>query len=203
MSYLILDSDRIAKGMTVSNTGAADLSLGLLRQAQFFLLEAGFIGFAILAIHRSGEVVIALVVLALLPLAHFGPGNDIVMRASIPSLAVLAIGACLALTGEWPGEKVRRNKLLLGGLLAIGAVTPIQEFARDAVLPSWPINRQATLIAVSCGGYPAHYVARLGDQAITRLMKTSHQLAVEPILDRRSCANPAANLMWRAGLLND
>jgi hypothetical protein len=203
VSYLILDSDRIAKGMTVGNGGAADLSLGLLRQAQFFLLEAGFIGFAILAIHRSSEVVIALVALALLPLAHLGPGNDIVMRASIPSLAVLAIGACLALTREWPGEKVRRNKILLGCLLAIGAVTPIQEFARDVVLPSWPINMQFTLIGVSCGGYPAHYVARLGDQTVTHLMRTPHQLAVEPILDRRSCVNPAVNLMWRAGLLND
>jgi hypothetical protein len=202
-SYLILDPGRIAKGMTVGNSGALDLGLGLLRQAQFFLLEAGFIGFAILFIHRSGEVVLALVVLALLPLAHLGPGNDIVMRGSIPSLAVLTIGAALALTRDWPGEKVRRNKILLGCMLAIGAVTPLQEFARDAVLPSWPINMQATLIAVNCGGYPAHYVARLGDQAITHLMRTPHQLTVEPILDRRSCANPAANLMWRAGLYND
>jgi hypothetical protein len=103
---------------------------------------------------------------------------------------VLTIGAALALTRDWPGEKVRRNKILLGCLLAIGAVTPIQEFARDAVLPSWPINMQATLIAVNCGSYPAPYVARLGDQTITHLMRAPHQLAVEPILDRRSCANP-------------
>ena len=202
-SYLILDSGRIAKGMTVSNSGAVDLSLGLLRQAQFFLLEAGFIGFAILVIHRSSEVVIALVVLALLPLAYLGPGNDIVMRASIPSLAVLTIGACLALARDWPGRNVRRYKIWLGCMLAIGAVTPIQEFARDAVLPSWPINTQATLIGVNCGGYPPHYVAGLGTQTITHLMKAPHRLTVEPILSRRSCANPAVELMWRGGLLND
>ncbi len=202
-SYLILDPGRIPRGMSVGNGGAVDLMFTLLRQAQFFLLEAGFIGFAILAIHRSSEIVIALAILALLPLAQLGPGNDIVMRASIPSLAVLAIAACLALIREWPGEKVRRNKILLGCLLAIGAVTPIQEFARAAVLPAWPINTQATLLGVNCGGYAPHYVAGLGNQTITHLMKTPHRLTVEPVLDRRSCVNPAIDLMWRGGLLND
>jgi lysylphosphatidylglycerol synthetase-like protein (DUF2156 family) len=188
--------------MAVANSGTLDFTVDLLRQTQFFLLEAGFIGFAILAIHRSSEVVIALVALALLPFAYLGPANDIVMRASIPSLAVLTIGACLALARDWPGRNVRRYKILLGCMLAIGAVTPIQEFARDVVLPSWPINLHATLIGVNCGGYPAHYVARLGNQAITHLMRAPHRLALESP-ERRSCMNPAVNLMWRGGLLND
>lgn len=202
VSYLTLDPNRIAKGMSVGTGGATGVTLDLLRQAQFFLLEAGFIGFAILWIRRSYEVVIALLVLALLPLVYLGPGNDIVMRASIPSLAVLAVGACLALCREEAGENMRRKKLLLGCLLAIGAVTPIQEFARAAILPSWPINVKATLIATVCGGYPAHYVARLGNQTITHIMRAPHRLAVET-LDRRSCVNPAIYLMWRGGLLND
>lgn len=202
-AYLIMDPGRIPRGMSVGHGDAVDLTFGLLRQAQFFLLEAGFIGFAILAMHRSAEVVISLVVLALLPLAYLGPGNDIVMRASIPSLAVLAIGACLALTGEWPGEKARRNRILLGCLLAIGAITPLQEFARAAILPAWPIDTQATLIGVNCGGYPPHYVAGLGRQIISHLMRAPHRLTVEPVLSRRSCENPAIDLMWRGGLLND
>ena len=99
-AYLTLDAGRIPKGWTVGTGGAgtAAIATDLSRQAAFFLLEAGFIGFAILAIRRSSAVVLALVILALLPLGKFGAANDLVMRASIPSLAVLAIGAACALT---------------------------------------------------------------------------------------------------------
>ena len=101
-AYLTLDAGRIPRGWTLggSGTGLPGIAMGLLHQAQFFLLEAGFIGIAMLAVRRSSQVVLALGVLALLPLASFGAANDLVMRASIPGLAVLAIGACLALTRD-------------------------------------------------------------------------------------------------------
>lgn len=199
-AYLVLDPGGIAKGIAVDRGGIDDGVMAMLRQAQFFLLEAGFIGFAVLAIRRSIEVVLALVILALLPLVYLGPGNDLVMRGSIPSLAVLAIGACLALSTHGAAPALRRKKILLLGLLAVGSVTAVQEFARAVVLNAWPINLQATLIGANCGSYPPHYVARLGSQAIRYLLRTPHRLALGP-LTVHTCDNPAVDLMWKGGLL--
>jgi hypothetical protein len=198
--YLTLDPGGIAKGFAVVSGGVLDESMDLLRHMHFFLLEAGFLGFAILLIRRSGEVVLALIVLTLLPMAYFGPGNDLVMRASIPSLAVLAVGACLSLAHSGADPKLRQKKILLVCLLAIGAVTPVQEFARAAVLDSWPLNLQATLIAVNCNTYPPHYVAHLDSQAIRHLLRAPHRLAVGPVT-RQTCQNPASELMWPRGRL--
>jgi hypothetical protein len=85
-------------------------------------------------------------------------------------------------------------------LLAVGAVTPVQEFARAAVLPVWPIDLQSTLVAANCGGYPAHYIARLEDQPIRRLLREPHDLGFDPQAGR-ACNNPAEMLMWLKGLL--
>ena len=88
------------KGWTIGRDGfgAAAVALDLVRHVEFFVLEAGLIGAAILAIRASRQVVLALAILALLPLVSFGAANDFVMRVSIPSLTVLAIAACRALT---------------------------------------------------------------------------------------------------------
>lgn len=191
--YLTLDSGAIPRGWSVGDAhgGAAT---NVVRQMQFFLLEAGLIGFAILAIRRCAAVGLALVILALLPLAHLGPFNDLVMRASIPSLTVLAIGASTALLRAAPGGAGWGKKLMLGGLLAVGAITPVQEFARAFILPSWPINLNATLVGASCGGFPPHYVARLGEGVAARILRRPHALALGP-QGPQSCTNPAAVMM--------
>jgi hypothetical protein len=199
-AYLALDPTQIAKGMALANDSAADATMDLLRQAQFFLLEAGFIGIAILLMHRSAEVALALLILAVLPFAYLGPGNDLVMRASIPSLAVLAIGASLALIGKCADDRGLRKKVFLGGLLAVGAVTPMAEFARAAILPAWPINLRANLIGANCGSFAPHYVAKLGGEAITHLLRAPKRFALG-VQGREDCYNPALELMWRASPL--
>ena len=199
-AYLDLDPSHIPKGLALARGSLGDMPLALSSHAQFFLLEAGFIGFAILVLRRAREVVIALLILALLPFAYFGPANDFVMRVSIPSLAVLAIGACLALV-ETTGEKrALRKKVFLGGLLAVGAVTPVAEFARAVMLPTWPINMRATLIGANCATFPPHYVARLGGEVFTHLLRDPHRIALGP-LGRDACDNPALDLMWRGSPL--
>jgi len=125
------------------------------------------------------------------------------------SLTVLAIGASLALAGK-PGEPPRgaplsvgARKALLGCLLLVGAVTPLHEIARAALLPAWPINREATLIGAACGRYPAHYVARLGEsrlaQAFEQLLRSPHALPLGH-LGPAACENPAVRLMKERGL---
>jgi len=196
--YLALDLSHIPKGVSLGRDGFLETIMDLSRQAQFFLLEAGFIGFAILAIRWSSEVVLALAILAVLPVVYLGPGNDLVMRASIPSLAVLAIGACLALSRESSKiSALRKKRIVLCVFLTIGAVTPAQEIARTAVLSPWPINLQASLIAAGCGQFRhlPHYVARLGSEPITVPLRQPHRLAIGP-LGPQSCDNPALLVMW-------
>jgi hypothetical protein len=208
-AYLTLDAGRIPKGWTIGGHGfgAAAITDDLWRQAEFFLLEAGFLGFAILSIRRSAVVILALCVLAVLPFGSFGGANDFVMRVSIPSLTVLAIGACLALfarpiaggTSAAPAPitaSLRVKKAALVGLLLIGAVTPFQEFARAAALDPWPANLDATLIDVWCGTFPPHYVARLRGQLVAALLRSPHTL--QPgIAPSNACANPAFEIERR------
>lgn len=198
-AFLVLDPGGIPSGLSTSGK-RSDLAMDLAQQAQFFLLEAGFLGAALLWIQRSPQTVLALVILALLPIANFGPGNDLVMRASIPSLVALAIGASLALVQDSTEKFDLRKKVLLGGLLALGATTAVEEIARAVIVPTWPLNLQATLIGVNCGTYPPHYVARLKDQVIGNLMRHVSQLPIGP-LGPASCDNPGHDLMWNWNLV--
>jgi hypothetical protein len=195
-AYLVLDPGRLPKGVAVGRQD--DLLMDLLQQAQFFLLEAGIIGAAILVLHRSSQVALALAILALLPLVYLGPANDLVMRASIPSLALLTIASCLALIEPAADKKRFRYKAVLAGLLVIGAVTPVEEIARALLLPAWPVNMTATLIGADCGHFSPHYVARLGDEEIGHLMRPTHRIPLGP-QGPASCGNPAFELMWSWG----
>jgi hypothetical protein len=194
-AYLTLDTGRVPRGWTIGRhgLGAVAVARDLWRHAEFFLLEAGLIGAAILAIRASRQVVLALAILALLPLVSFGAANDFVMRVSIPSLAVLAIAAWRALAEAAPNPPARMKRAALAGLLVLGAVTPLQEFARAAVLAPWPINLDATLVGAACGSYPPHYVAHLQGQWLSEVLRPAHPLPLGP-LDGASCANPALRI---------
>jgi hypothetical protein len=208
-AYLTLDAGRIPKGWTLGGHGfgAAALTDDLWRQSEFFLLEAGFVGFAILSVRRSAAVALALCVLAVLPVVRFGGANDFVMRASIPSLTVLAIGACRALFAHPSAgagsaaaapatASLQFKKAVLVALLLIGAVTPFQEFARAVTLDPWPANLDATLIDAACGTFPAHYVARLGGQPVAALLRSPHALPPGRA-PSSSCENPALTIERR------
>jgi hypothetical protein len=192
-AYLVLDAGSVRHGLPVAtHTGT---TLSVLRQVQFFLLEAGLLGMAVLLVSPSAELIVALVVLLLLPCVSLGPGNDLVMRASIPSLVVLMLGACRALLEKPTQPRAKRARIAVGVLLVIGAVTPIAELARAVKLPRWPINMEATLIGVSCGTYPPHYVAGLQDQALARILRAPSRLDLGP-QGPKQCDNPGLDLMW-------
>jgi hypothetical protein len=209
--YLTLDAGRIPRAWAIGRNGfgAAAVALDLTRHAEFFLLEAGLIGAAILAIRFSREVLLALVILALLPLVSFGAANDFVMRVSIPSIAVLGLAASRALIrpplagtppDDGPPDRILPVKrAILALLLLLGAVTPFQEIARAVLFERWPINLEATLIGAACGVYPPHYVARLDGQVFSHLLKAPYALAVGP-LGPAACANPAIAIQRSRGL---
>lgn len=194
-SYITMDSVRLPMKTTLGGQPILDL----VRQLQFFLLEAGFIGYAVLALGWSWDIVLALAVLLLLPLVSFGPANDLAMRASIPSLAVLAIGVCKALTRHNRQAGDSGRKVLLGCMIGVGALTPIQEIARAISLPAWPINTEATLIGAACGSYEPHYVARLNTQLMSQTLRPPHRIPLGP-QDLQTCRNPAKVRMAARGL---
>jgi hypothetical protein len=195
-AYLTMSVGSVPKGSSIASFTSGDVVMSILRQAQFFILEAGLIGLAILLIQPSSKLLIALVVLAVLPAFYFGPGNDLVMRASIPALTVVAISAFLALLDRTPQPRLLRKKAFLAALLIVGAVTPIAEISRAIIFPVWPINFQATLIGADCGGFAPHYVANLGGQAIVHLLRRPSRVALGP-LGPESCDNPAFEIVSR------
>lgn len=99
--------------------------------ARFLLIEIGLPSIILLSIksERGAFLWVALGSLLVFPLIHIGAFNDFTMRASIPALAVLAIGvARIAAVGHRPA--------LLGAALlclALGAPTAIGEMARPFV----------------------------------------------------------------------
>ena len=68
--------------------------------------------------------------LVLAPMFKIGYNMDFSMRASIPALCVLCVFAIQFLTEEHIGVRRKAAAALLGVLLMIGAVTPLEEFRR-------------------------------------------------------------------------
>lgn len=75
------------------------------------------------------ELAIIALVLAVLPIYKIGIANDFVMRASIPALALLCLRAAPAVA-SLATEPLRR-RVVVGAIVALGAVTPAVEIARN------------------------------------------------------------------------
>lgn len=195
-AYLTLAAATVSHGSSLSGWDSDDAVMSLLRQMQFFILEAGLIGLAIWLIRPSAELTIALLVLALLPALSLGPNNDLVMRTSIPALTVLAINAFTALLDKSQQQKIVQKKAFLTALLLVGAMTPVAELARALIFPVWPVNLTATLIGADCGGFAPHYVAEMEGQVVTHVLRQPTQLPLGP-LGPESCNNPANEIVYR------
>ena len=118
--------------------------------------------FAVIALLVSRAVdrwlfVTAVITLLVLPLLSMGPGNDLAMRGSIPSLGVLCIGAVNVFTHPTPATGAYR-RWLLGLVLALGAATPYYEFSRSIIRRPWAPNPDFTLIDANNGAIAYHYL---------------------------------------------
>ncbi len=86
----------------------------------------------------KGLTIIAIVTLVVLPTMRLGIANDLVMRASIPALTLLAFAFAESLAIAW---RTAPRLCAVGGLLAlIGAVTPGQEIVRTLTFRSFAIS---------------------------------------------------------------
>ena len=139
----------------------------------FCLLEFGFLALVLARLAPLDQPLrIALIVLCLLPLYSFGPGNDLAMRASIPALTVLALATVKPLADKrgtpWHG--------LLVLVLVIGALGAIQEPLRTFSRPRWEPNMQTLPWATHPNAspelqFPVHYVAPADPRGIQSLMR--------------------------------
>lgn len=118
--------------------------------------------FAIIALLVSRAVdrwlfTTAVITLLCLPFFSLGPGNDLAMRGSIPSLGVLCIAAVNAFAHPSPATGTYR-RWLLGLVLLIGAVTPYYEFSRAVTRKPWSPNLDFTLVDADNGQVAPHYL---------------------------------------------
>lgn len=81
-----------------------------------------------------GPLILAGAILLALPFVQVGWSIDLMMRASIPSLAILSAAAALALTGEAP----TKLNLWLGAALLLGSATGLSEVRRALTEPPSP-----------------------------------------------------------------
>jgi hypothetical protein len=95
--------------------------------------------------------VVSIAVLLALPLARFGPHNDLVMRASIPALSIMMF----SLVDGWARSPARDHRwfVVLIAVL-VGAVSPITEIARALTWARWPANPARTVVDVTQGNSP-------------------------------------------------
>jgi hypothetical protein len=123
----------------------------------FSALEWGLLALAVLwRGERSPLLALALLELVALPFVHYGPSNDLTMRASIPALALLM----MATIDAWQHAQPLR-RILLTALLAIGSVTPLMEMQRAFLPGPRYLDEQANFIEIN--GTMWHYVS-----AVTR-----------------------------------
>jgi hypothetical protein len=133
------------------------------------LLEFGLIAVAIWLIRRDVLIAVSVLTLLALPFYMFGPGNDLVMRGSIPALMILCLAAVDALVQvKWSEQPKLVMPLLV--CLAFGSITAAHEIARALLFSRWAPALHRNLIEVSRGA-PAHYVARL-NPFVSRVMRT-------------------------------
>ena len=88
---------------------------------------------------ERGPLLLATSILLIVPFVQIGTSSDLMMRGSIPALAILAALTAEALSGLRPGERrpIRASRGILVTALALGSITGAHEVARAVmVLPS-------------------------------------------------------------------
>lgn len=123
----------------------------------FVIFEFAIIALLVVRAVDRWLFVTAVLTLLMLPLISVGPGNDLAMRGSIPSLAVLCIAAVNVFAHPTPVTGPNR-RWLLALTLAIGAVTPYFELSRAINRKQWSPNLDFTLIDADNGQIAPHYL---------------------------------------------
>jgi hypothetical protein len=140
----------------------------------FVMMEFGILAIALWRLLERGRDVLAMSILLLLalPFVRLGPGNDIVMRASIPAQAML----CLLLITVVTRPSARSDKVIAqavaAGFVAVASVTATFEMGRAVVGGRWDANYSVSMREQQMGRLPPHYVGRFDGQLLGAILKT-------------------------------
>ncbi len=189
--YITMDTHMLAHGWSIDQFPTP--TSFWLHYAAFCLLEFGLLALVLIRMGAfSLPLAVALVILILLPFYHFGPGNDLAMRSSIPALAVLAFAAVRPLADG--GRSGWRYALM--AILGVGALGAAQEPMRAILEPRWPLTGK-TLGEISLmnpsnpSSYinmlPTNYVGNLNQPGLLMLLRDPGM--VRPYRDRAKAAD--------------
>ena len=146
----------------------------------FVLCEFGILALLLWKPMCSTLLGVALAILLGLPWLSFGPSNDLVMRASIPALLVLAIVASrYLLETNTGGDRRRRNAVIV--VLLIGAITPGEEFIRAFQYRPMRMDTRHSLLD-NDPWVPEHYATRASHPWLKAILRTATPL---PALSRQ------------------
>ncbi|MBI5791196.1 MAG: hypothetical protein HZA63_06965 [Rhodocyclales bacterium] len=154
------------------STGGGDGLAFAKNYLAFILMEFAILGSALLTVlrHSRGLLIIAMGVLALLPLVKLGPSNDLLLRVATPSLVLMAILCQRAVLDAW--AEARPRAMVIVVMLLIGAHTPFNELWRAATWQAWRPDYTRPFVDTQNGGLPPHYIGRLKDPLLTELLRT-------------------------------
>lgn len=118
---------------------------------------------------------VAVATLSLLPFYIYGPYNDLAMRASIPSLTILALASVQPLAAA--KRSYAQAFLLL--ILALGFMGSLQEPIRGLIGPYWvPLNQSLPDVvhlenSAAKDRYPKHYFAEPDNRGTNRFLRSA------------------------------
>lgn len=149
----------------------------VLKYLVFILLEFGILALLVVRHlrHSLGLLGLSAAILAALPLYHFGPSNDAMLRLSTPSLVILLI-LLLGIMRTWADEGTvmafPKSAWAIALVLLIGANTPFNEMWRAFFFPHTPSNYAKSLPEQQKGVEPTHYVGALDRSDLLILLHT-------------------------------
>lgn len=173
--FLTSGAASIPHGFFFASHGAGEVPVTLL----FLLVEFGALALLVLAVVRGRLPLASILLLCLLPLYDFGPGNEMTMRGGIAALAVLAVASVLAL------ERARSwRRAAIAGLLLVGAAGQVME-ASILSHPPWHASRACTLPEAAAQSVFtdtdwSHYVVPWPEPLLARLLAAPRELEVDP-----------------------
>lgn len=152
--------------MGVAQVGASHAAPQAYSVVLFIMLEFGLLALAVLGRgQRAPLLLLALLELLVLPFLYYGPSNDLVMRASIPALAILMMATIEA----WQSAPLA-HRLAITVLLLIGSATPLLEFERSLRPGDRYVHDQENFVDV-VGTAAWHYLSPVNRADIKAVLK--------------------------------
>lgn len=161
-----------AAGTATGSSKAFDPGLAF-HYVQFLAFEFLLLVLAIIFAERKlpEHLAFATTILVLLPIIRFGPSNDLILRASTPSLIILMIIVIGILDKASDSTQFPTRALPLIVVLFLGAITPVFEFMRAATWSRTSPNYSISLVEQQGGHHPPHYIGRFDQPALRWLFR--------------------------------